>query len=108
MTWFIRLLTIIKTKIFLIKIVFKNELLFFTFVAMKNSQNPHIPNSGNTRKNRSLSKMQRIIFSIKSIRNFDIFLFTNPLHEKLQIMYANIRVWKVRYTKESFLKNLLL
>ncbi|KGO90040.1 hypothetical protein [Flavobacterium suncheonense] len=48
--------------------------------------------SANSRMNKLLFKPQQIVFSIKSFRNFDIFHFTNPLHDELQIIYANLRV----------------
>lgn len=59
---------------------------------MKKDQQIQLPDSISARKNKSLTKLQRIVFSIKSCRNFEIFHFTNPLHEELQIVYANLRV----------------
>lgn len=59
---------------------------------MKKTPQIQLTHGDNNRTNKLLSKLQQIVFSIKSARNFDIFHFTNPLHDELQIIYANLRV----------------
>ncbi|KGO96621.1 hypothetical protein Q767_02570 [Flavobacterium enshiense DK69] len=59
---------------------------------MKKTQNTTFRSERNNRQNRLLLRLQRIVFSVKSIQNFDVFEFTNPLHDELQIVYENIRV----------------
>ncbi|ESU27167.1 hypothetical protein FLJC2902T_21390 [Flavobacterium limnosediminis JC2902] len=59
---------------------------------MKKTQNTQFRSDRNNRQSRLLLRLQRIVFSVKSIQNFDVFEFTNPLHDELQIVYANIRV----------------
>ncbi len=59
---------------------------------MKKNRQIQFENCVNKRKHKLLSKLQRIVFSVKSCQNFNVFDFTNPLHEELQIVYANLRV----------------
>ncbi|ESU18865.1 hypothetical protein FCR2A7T_22700 [Flavobacterium cauense R2A-7] len=59
---------------------------------MKKTQNTRFTANRNNIENNLLSNIQQIVFSIKSIQNFDVLEFPNPLHDELQIIYANIRV----------------
>lgn len=59
---------------------------------MKKSQQIQFQFHGKSRKDKMLSKLQRIIFSVKSAHNFEVFEFANPIHDELQIVYANLRV----------------
>jgi hypothetical protein len=77
---------------FFYRFLFKNILIFSTFVLMKKTQSTRFRSFKTSRLNRLLLRFQRIVFSVKSFQNFEIFDFTNPLHEELQIIYANIRV----------------
>jgi hypothetical protein len=47
---------------------------------------------GRSKNNRSLFKMLSSIFATKGILNFDFLHFGTTFHEKLPIIYANIRV----------------
>jgi hypothetical protein len=59
---------------------------------MKKSQNKRNHNSNKNRNNMSFLRMLKRFYSIKGNFSFDIFQYLKADHEKLQIIYANIRV----------------
>lgn len=67
-------------------------ILFFTFAPMKKCQNKRSYSSSKTRKKISFLRILKRFYSIKGNFSFDIFQYLKADHEKLQIIYANIRV----------------
>ena len=63
---------------------------------MNKNQNTHNHSFKHIENNKSFFKLLKNIFSMKEGLNFDIFQYSNSYHEKLAIVYANIRVWKMK------------
>jgi hypothetical protein len=59
---------------------------------MKKSQNKQNYSSNKTQKKMSFLKILKRFYSIKGNFSFDVFQYLKADHEKLQIVYANIRV----------------
>ncbi|WP_282718236.1 hypothetical protein [Flavobacterium algoritolerans] len=59
---------------------------------MKKSQNKPNYSSNKTRNNISFLRILKRFYSIKGNFSFDIFQYMKAENEKLQIVYANIRV----------------
>jgi hypothetical protein len=59
---------------------------------MKKSQKKRNYSSNKNRNNKSFLRMLKRFYSIKGNFSFDIFQYLKADHEKLQIIYANIRV----------------
>ncbi|OAB26419.1 hypothetical protein FBFR_12945 [Flavobacterium fryxellicola] len=59
---------------------------------MKKSQNKQNYSSNKTQKKMSFLKILKRFYSIKGNFSFDVFQYLKADHEKLQIIYANIRV----------------
>ncbi|MFV8340403.1 hypothetical protein ACNQGL_14140 [Flavobacterium sp. LB3P21] len=59
---------------------------------MKKSQNKRNYSSNKTRNNMSFLRILNRFYSIKGNFSFDIFQYMKAENEKLQIVYANIRV----------------
>ena len=67
-------------------------ILFFTFAAMKKDQRQRNHNSNQSSNNNSFLRILRQFDLIMGRFNFDIFQYLKVENEKLQIIYANIRV----------------
>lgn len=67
-------------------------IIFFTFATMKKSQNKRNYSSNKNRNTMSFLRMLKRFYSIKGNFSFDIFQYFKADNEKLQIIYANIRV----------------
>ena len=83
---------IINLNHFLIKKDCITYILSFTFAAMKNNQSQRNYSSNENRNNRSFLRLLRRFYSIKGNFSFDLFQYLKMDPEKLQIIYANIRV----------------
>jgi hypothetical protein len=59
---------------------------------MKKGQNKPNYSSTKTRKNMSFLRILKRFYSIKGNFSFDVFQYMKAENEKLQIVYANIRV----------------
>ncbi len=59
---------------------------------MKNNQNKPNYNSNRNRRKMSFLRMLKRFYAIKGNFSFDVFQYMKADHEKLQIIYANIRV----------------
>jgi hypothetical protein len=59
---------------------------------MKKSQNKINYSSNKNRNHRSFLRMLKRFYSIKGNFSFDVFQYLKADNEKLQIIYANIRV----------------
>ncbi|MFV8360837.1 hypothetical protein [Flavobacterium sp. LS1P3] len=59
---------------------------------MKKSQNKQNYSSDKTRNNISFLRILKRFYSIKGNFSFDVFQYMKAENEKLQIVYANIRV----------------
>lgn len=59
---------------------------------MKKSQNKQNYSSNKTQKKMSFLKILKRFYSIKGNFSFEVFQYLKADHEKLQIVYANIRV----------------
>jgi hypothetical protein len=59
---------------------------------MRKNQNTIKNPFGRSKNNRSFIRMLNSIFAAKGILNFDLLHFGSTYHEKLPIIYANIRV----------------
>jgi len=59
---------------------------------MKKNQNKKIFSSIKNEINTSFSRLLKRFYTIKDTFNFDIFQYLKAENEKLQIIYANIRV----------------
>lgn len=67
-------------------------ILFFTFAAMKKNQKQRNYNSNQSVNNSSFLKTLKRFNMVISRFNFDVFQYLKVENEKLQIIYANIRV----------------
>jgi len=59
---------------------------------MKNNQNQRNYSSIKNKNNSSFQRILKRFYGIKGSFSFDIFQYMKGNHEKLQIVYANIRV----------------
>ena len=59
---------------------------------MKKNQNNRIFSSNKNEINTSVSRLLKRFYTIKDTFNFDIYHYLKSENEKLQIIYANIRV----------------
>jgi len=59
---------------------------------MKKNQNQRNYSSIKNESNRSFSRILKRFYTIKDTFSFDVFQYLKADHEKLQIIYANIRV----------------
>lgn len=59
---------------------------------MKNNQNNSNDSSNKNEKSSSFFRILRRLFSIKDTFSFDVFSYLKAENEKLQIVFANIRV----------------
>lgn len=59
---------------------------------MKKNQNQRNYSSIKNENKRSFSRLLKRFYTIKDTFSFDIFQYLKADHEKLQIIYANIRV----------------
>jgi hypothetical protein len=85
-------LRITNLRIFLIKNDCFTSILFFTFVPMNNNQNTKKFSSKRNRNNRSFLSLLKRFYGIKGNFSFDVFQYFKADYDKLQIIYANIRV----------------
>lgn len=60
---------------------------------MKNNQNQRNYSSIKNENNSSFKRILKRFYGIKGSFSFDIYQYLKADHEKLQIVYANIRVW---------------
>ena len=60
---------------------------------MKKSQNQRNYRAVKTESNSSFQRILKRFYGIKGSFSFDIFQYLKADHEKLPIVYANIRVW---------------
>jgi hypothetical protein len=60
---------------------------------MKNNQNQRNFSSIKNKSNSSFKRILKHFYGIKEYFSFDIFQYLKADHKKLQIIYANIRVW---------------
>ncbi|MDG2432662.1 hypothetical protein, partial [Flavobacterium sp.] len=67
-------------------------IIFFTFAVMKRKQKRAASSSTENQNNKSLSRMLKRFNAFKDNFDFGIFHYQKVEHEKLQIIYANIRV----------------
>ena len=67
-------------------------LYFLHLQAMKKNQNQQSYTSIKAENNSSFQRILRRFYGIKGTFSFDIFQYLKADHEKLQIVYANIRV----------------
>jgi hypothetical protein len=85
--------TIINLNYFLPKKDCITYIIFFTFAAMKTNQKQRKNSSSSRQNKRSFLSLLKRFYSIS--RNnfiFDVFQYLKTENEKLQIIYANIRV----------------
>jgi len=59
---------------------------------MRKNKNTNPHSFGANKNNQSFLKLLKSIFAVKGILNFDILSLSSNFHEKLPIIYANIRV----------------
>ena len=67
-------------------------IIFFTFATMKTNQKQRKNTSSRGQNNRAFLSLLKRFYSIKGNFIFDLFQFLKMETEKLQIIYANIRV----------------
>ena len=60
---------------------------------MNRKQNTANPVFTGSEKQKSFFRFLKNIFAVKGMLSFDDFQYSNQFNEKLQIIYANIRVW---------------
>ena len=60
---------------------------------MKNNQNQRNYSSIKNKNNSSFQRILKRFYGIKGFFSFDIFQYLKADNEKLQIVFANIRVW---------------
>lgn len=59
---------------------------------MRKNKNTEYYNSSKTLRNGSFLRILRCFYTIKDTFSFDVFTFLKAENEKLQIVFANIRV----------------
>jgi hypothetical protein len=67
-------------------------ILFFTFVSMNRTQNSKYIFFGNSENCCYCNKSLKPFCEVGGFLNFDVYPYYNTFHEKLPIIYANIRV----------------
>jgi hypothetical protein len=68
------------------------SIIFFTFAPMKKNQNQRNYSSTRIENNSSFQRILKRFYGVKGYISFDVFQYLKADHEKLQIVFANIRV----------------
>ena len=95
MNWLKRPLKIINLSYFFTEKGCNSDILFFTFAPMNKNQNTGKYSYFESENKRSRNGLWQNFFNAKRALNFDTFQYFMIYHTKFQIIYENIRVWKL-------------